>query len=105
MRQHERMIEGVGFHFHSRSERPELPSFEELRQMVAEVAYFNWINAGCPPDHDGFEFWVRAERDLFLGYERGGYKVHVCDLDDQHNKGHLRYWDMVLVTPDGQEKV
>ena len=35
---------------------------ETRRDVIRRMAYFNWLDAGCPQS-DGFPFWAKAERD------------------------------------------
>jgi hypothetical protein len=35
---------------------------EACRDTVHKMAYFNWLDAGCPHDRQ-LEFWLKAERD------------------------------------------
>jgi len=38
---------------------------EELeccKQVVEQMAYFHWLDAGCPDEGD-LEFWLQAERE------------------------------------------
>lgn len=95
----EQMVEGIGFYIRSRTGEG-IPSFDDLRGMIAETAYLEWLNAGCPPG-DGQVFWLEAEIELFGPMERGGYNVLFCDLDHRYNQSGLRYWDSYIVTPKG----
>jgi hypothetical protein len=35
---------------------------ESIREAMRKMAYFNWLNAGCPDGRD-LDFWLSAERE------------------------------------------
>jgi hypothetical protein len=80
-----------------------LPSFEDCRRMVADAAYFLWEKQGKPEGfHD--EIWLAAERQMFGGLVDGGYRIFVCNLLADENKGYMRIWDIMFVNPSGWSK-
>lgn len=104
MRRFERMIEGVGFYFDSREGGlATLPNYDECREMVRELAYLKWKEAGSPSGQD-WRFWLEAEHELFCGLDENGYDVYICDLAKPENQRFFRHWDAVRITPQGLDK-
>lgn len=57
---------------------------ESCKEAVHRMAYFNWLNAGCPSGNQ-LEFWVQAEQEWI-----------------QHNYVPHRMLDGIRPQPDGQ---
>lgn len=36
---------------------------ESSQQEIQELAYFKWVEAGCPQS-DGVDFWLQAEQEV-----------------------------------------
>lgn len=76
-----------------------IPTFEECRQLIREVAYSKWHQAGSPPG-DGIDFWLHAEKVLFGRLERG-YRIFVRDMTKPLINDYYHHYDVARVTPDG----
>lgn len=78
-----------------------VPTFDELRQLIRELAHSLWERAGRPAD-DGSHFWLKAERVLFNGIdEKGGYRIYVRDRTKPKFENFYWHWYVVSVTPAG----
>lgn len=72
-----------------------IPTFEECRQRISELAYKFWEDAGRPIG-DGFDFWVMAEKQLFHpDWLKMGYMVQLSENNEVHyivvgSSGNLR---------------
>jgi hypothetical protein len=98
-----KMINGVGFYIDSES-GDHVPSFADCRKIVADAAYFKAKDSGSPPNKE-WDFWLAAERELFGGFRVDGYDIFVCDLSRRENKGFMRHFDMIHVSPDGTKRI
>jgi hypothetical protein len=95
MHRTENMIEGVGFYLDHHHRTP--PAFCDCVRLVEREAYRLWEQSGRP-DNCPDEFWFRAERHLFGGFQQdAAYTAYVCDLTEKKNTGHFRYWDLVRI--------
>lgn len=81
-----------------------LPSYEECRQLIRELAQSYWEAAGAP-EGNGETFWLKAEQQLFYQHENhllfGGYRVCVRDLSKPKISGYYAHYDIAIITPDG----
>ncbi len=90
MKPHERLIVRVGFY------KADTPTFEYLRHMLAEAAYYCWQQTGKPAD----ECWIECEKRMFGPMQQDGYCIFICDMDNPKNQGMYQFWDQVIIKPE-----
>lgn len=51
-----------------------------IEKELHEMAYFNWLNAGCPINRD-IEFWTKAEREICLVIQSKRLVIYMIRLN------------------------
>lgn len=77
-----------------------IPSFEDCKDLIRDLAYSRWVMYGKPEGRD-LDIWLLAEFILFGTDISGGYRIYVMDRTKPLEDNFYYHYDAAIVTPDG----
>lgn len=83
-----------------------VPTYEECRQLIREIAHLMRERSGeTPSDEVNVKWWLKAEYTLFGQQENhltfGGYRIFVRDLTKPKVNDFYDFYEVAIVGPAG----